>query len=472
MNTSESKGTRPNILLVMVDQMAYDCIGALGHSVVKTPHLDQLADRSIRFRTAYCNNPLCAPSRASFFAGRYSHQIRVWDNAAEFSSALPTINHFLRHAGYQTVGAGKMHFVGPDQLHGFHRRLTPDVFPEDFSWNSLWSKGVGYNAGANVSKVKGASVVVWDDQYDFDEHAISESERFLLRESARPDSAPFFLTVSLAHPHPPFHALREEWEAYEGCEIPLPKVPRPSFDHPFDRWTHEQLGTSRWILEDEEVERARRAYYAMVSYIDKGVGRLLTALENAGLQEKTAVIFTSDHGELLGEHGLWFERSYHEESLRVPLLISLPGASSGGRDSSEVCSLVDLSRTIVELGGASSVSRELSRWPGRVLLPELSQERRAAPYALFEYSGKGVLHPMVGVRRGDLKFVHVHQESPLLFDLSEDPQETNNLAFEGNRKGDMQQLAALIPDSWDGERLQREIETSQRDREVIRTLSG
>lgn len=491
---------RPNILLILADQLAFDCIGALGHPAVVTPNLDRLAARSIRFRTAYCNNALCAPSRASFAGGRYSHDIEVWDNAAEFAAEIPTVMHLMRHAGYRAVGAGKMHFVGPDQNHGFNERLTPDIFPGDFSWNTLWSNGVPYNPGANLSKVKQAGVVSWDHYYDYDDEVLSQSCRFIRREVEHEDHSPFFLTVSFSHPHPPFQALRRFWELYDDVEIPLPVVRESASDHPYDDWTRTQLGAKRWIVREEEVKNARRAYYAMVSYVDECVGHLLSALEDASLTENTVVVFSADHGELLGEHGLWFKRTYYEESVRVPLLIAEPGTHGESRDFDDIVSLVDVSRTLLDLGEVDAFPEYVAGLPGRSLMPILrgeeagerdqakgdrglsggaplpggprEREVRSPRFCVFEYTGKGVLSPMIGVREGRYKYVHVHDQPPLLFDLETDPHEERNRAHEGSNGARLEHLRSLIPSTWDGESIKRRIEASQLAREIVRTTGG
>jgi choline-sulfatase len=486
---------RPNILLILADQLSYDCIAALGHTTVVTPNLDRLAAKSVRFRTAYCNNALCAPSRASFASGRYTHDIEVWDNAAEFAAGIPTIMHLLRHVGYRAVGAGKMHFVGPDQNHGFHERLTPELFPHDFTLNKLWSEGVPYNPGANLSKVKQAGVVPWDRYYDYDEDVLSQSCRFIRREAELKDDSPFFLTVSFAHPHPPFQALRRFWELYDDIEIPLPAVGESASHHLYDDWTRTQLGTKRWIVREEEIKDCRRAYYAMVSYVDECVGHLLSALEDSHLTDDTIVVFLADHGELLGEHGQWFKRTYYEESVRVPLFIAEPGNEGESRDFQDIVSLVDVSRTILDLAQVDVFPEYVAGLPGRSLVPILRGQEAAGAHAgvdrpsaagggtgasdesdprcaVFEYSGKGVLNPMIGVREGRYKYVHVHNQPPLLFDLQTDPHEERDLAREKSSRGILEHLRSRIPPTWDGESLQRRIEESQLAREIVKTSGG
>ena len=133
---------RPNILMIMADQLPAACVGAYGHPMIQTPNLDRLALRGMRFDSAYCNSPICAPSRASLCTGRYVSEIGAYDNGADFPSSTPTFMHHLGRAGYDVLLSGKMHFIGPDQRHGFHRRLTPEIYPSSFTWTPDWNESM------------------------------------------------------------------------------------------------------------------------------------------------------------------------------------------------------------------------------------------------------------------------------------------------------------------------------------------
>ncbi|MCY3805446.1 MAG: sulfatase-like hydrolase/transferase, partial [bacterium] len=196
---------RPNVLLVMADQLAPHFTGTYGHPLVRTPALDALAERGTRFDAAYCGSPLCAPSRFSMLAGRPPSQIGAWDNAAEFPASVPTFVHHLRLAGYRTVLSGKMHFVGPDQLHGFEERLTTDIYPADFAWTPDWD-AAGERIGKwyhNMDSLAEAGQALATYQIDYDEEVGCAAVRHVYDLARRGDGRPFLLVASFIHPHDP-----------------------------------------------------------------------------------------------------------------------------------------------------------------------------------------------------------------------------------------------------------------------------
>ena len=213
----------------MVDQLTPAALSVYGHKVTRTPHLDALAERSVIFDPAYCNSPLCAPARAVFMTGQRASTNRVYDNAAEFRSDIPTFAHYLRRAGYFTILSGKMHFCGPDQLHGFEQRLTTDIYPADFGWTPDWTnfdeRPSWYH---NMSSVTDAGPSVRTNQLDFDEEVVFAAQKKLYDLVRTGDGRPFCMVVSLTHPHDPFTITEEYWNLYRDDEIDLPRVRIPS----------------------------------------------------------------------------------------------------------------------------------------------------------------------------------------------------------------------------------------------------
>ena len=200
----------PNILLIMADQLAPQFTGAYGHPLVKTPHIDALAARGMRFDSAYCNSPLCAPSRFSFMAGQHVTSICSYDNASEFPSSVPTFAHYLRMMGYRTSLSGKMHFVGPDQLHGSEERVTTDVYPSDFAWTPDWEApderiDKWYH---NMDSVKEAGEAATTFQIEYDEEVAFFARRKIF-EYAMDKAEPFCMVASFIHPHDPYVARPE-----------------------------------------------------------------------------------------------------------------------------------------------------------------------------------------------------------------------------------------------------------------------
>lgn len=222
---------RPNILLLMADQLAAPALPFYGHTVVRTPALSALAARSLVFDAAYCNFPICAPSRYSMLTGRLPHAISAFDNACELASEIPTMAHYLGAAGYRTILAGKMHFVGPDQLHGFDERLTTDIYPSEFLWVPDWSQGPANKpTGVGMGHVVDAGPCLRNMQIDYDEEVEHVAVQKLYDLARHGGGQPFFLTASFTHPHPPFVAPQEHWDAYADSEIDLPSVPEIPYE--------------------------------------------------------------------------------------------------------------------------------------------------------------------------------------------------------------------------------------------------
>ena len=200
----------PNILLVMADQLAPAFLPIHGHPLVRAPSLAALARDGVVFDSAYCNSPLCSPSRAVFMTGRLPSRTRVYDNAAEFSADIPTFAHHLRLRGYRTILSGKMHFCGPDQMHGFEERLTTDIYPADYGWTPDWDhpeeRPSWYH---NMSSVTQAGLCVRTNQLDFDDEVAFASERALYDIARDRDARPFLLVASFTHPHDPFAIPRK-----------------------------------------------------------------------------------------------------------------------------------------------------------------------------------------------------------------------------------------------------------------------
>jgi choline-sulfatase len=455
-------GRRPNVLLVMVDQLAAGWLPAYGHAVTHAPHLTALARDGVVFEHAYCASPLCGPSRAAMLTGRLPSATGVFDNAAEWPAALPTVVHALRAAGYATALAGKMHFVGPDQLHGYEERLTTDVYPASFDWTPDWSlpEEARLPWYHNVESLLMAGVRESAMQTDYDDEVCFRAVR-KLRELARGgDSRPFFLTVSFTNPHDPWEVRARHWDLYDGVDVGRPAAGRAT--DPLSERLRAMCGLDDRPLCTEEAQRARRAYLAAVSYADERIGDVLAALEECGHGGDTIVVFTADHGELLGEHGLWYKMSFFDPSARVPLIVRVPGREPG-RVSAPVSHL-DVAPTIAEWAGADLGSEELH---GASLVPAMQGGERPGD-VVAEYLAEGVTAPAVMIRRGRHKYLRCGDDPDQLFDLAADPHELGTAA-------DAETSAALREASearWDLAGLRRRVVESQRRRhEVSRALA-
>jgi choline-sulfatase len=422
-------GRRPNLLLLMADQLAATALPAYGNRAVATPHIDALAEDGIVFDAAYCNSPLCAPSRAVLMSGRLPSDSGVFDNAADFAADLPTFAHYLRAAGYRTLLAGKMHFCGPDQLHGFEERLTTDIYPADYAWTPDWTdfarRPDWYHSMDSVAQ---AGVCARSNQIDYDEEVTFAAERALFDIARGNDARPFCLVVSLSHPHDPFTITQAFWERV-AADIGPPRV-RAS-DDPHARRLRHVIGLDAQPVSDAQVRLARRAYFGAVAYVDSLLGRVRAALRAARLDHDTISVLTADHGEMLGERGLWYKMNFFEPASRVPLIVHAPGMLAAGRLAPCV-SLVDLLPTFAEIAGDGAAPAYAAPIDGRSLLPHLARSG-GHDEAVGEYLAEGVLAPMVMLRRGREKFIHTPTDPDLLFDLATDPDERHNLAGDAAR---------------------------------------
>jgi choline-sulfatase len=418
----------PNILLIMADQMAHNAIGALGHPTVKTPNLDALAGSGVVFKNCYCNSPLCTPSRASFVTGMHIRNNAVYDNGAELPASAMTVMHHLRRAGYDTILAGKMHFIGPDQLHGYHERLTTDIYPAGFDWTPDWTLGAVPNPGTSVARLQEPRVCDWNVQMDYDEEVLFRTLEKL--RALRNSENPFFLTASFTHPHCPFRIPKEYYDLYEGVDIPMPSVPAGDAAgmHPYNQWMQIHHECDAYVLTEDEIRDNRRAYYGMMTYFDELTGRIVNELTRLGMRDDTVIVVTSDHGEMLGEHGMWFKRTFFDPAAKVPLIVSWPGWFEA-KPRTEVVSLVDLSATLLDLAWVHDRGEWLGGMDGDSLMGLL--EDSGEPWkneALVEYYAEGTIRGMAALVRGRHKYVYVQNHEPLLFDLEADPHETVNLA--------------------------------------------
>ncbi|MEN0015483.1 MAG: choline-sulfatase, partial [Solirubrobacteraceae bacterium] len=357
----------PNILVIQADQLAAGALTAYGNSTVKAPHIHRLALDGAVFGRAYCNAPLCAPSRASMMTGELPSTIEAYDNAAEFPSSIPTFAHHLRARGYRTALAGRMHFIGPDQLHGFEERLTTDVYPADLGMVPDWSLADDERLAwyHDSGSVREAGVSAATLQRDYDDEVLFRTLRHLTDLARRPADDPFLLVASFIHPHDPYEAPQEHWDRYDDVEIDLPRVGaiRGADADPHSRrlLAMSELDDDA-VVDEAVVRRARRAYYASVSYLDDQIGQIVAKLDDLGLRENTVIVLTSDHGDMLGERGLWYKMAPFEGSARVPLIVNAPGIVEPGRIHQTV-SLVDLLPTLVDVAEGGLDDRVEERPP-------------------------------------------------------------------------------------------------------------
>ena len=460
----------PNIVVIQADQMTAFALSIYGHSLVKTPHIDRLAQQGTVFENAYCNFPLCVPSRTSMMAGRHANAIGMWDNAIEMPASIPTLAHYLRRENYHTVLCGKMHFIGPDQVHGFNERITTDIYPSNFAWTPDWVVGERYRpTGINMRAVVDAGICVRGLQIDYDEE-VEHAGIQKLHDLARFNKEdPFLLWISFTHPHSPFITTQHYWDLYHHDEIDMPTVPEIPLDEmdPMSRWLYYAHGGDLHEVTDAHIRNARHAYYGMCTYIDDKVGRVLNTIEELGIDDETVVVFTSDHGEMLGERGMWFKQSFHEWSVRIPLIVKVPGLGAGKRVNA-LTSLVDLLPTFVDIATDEDNPNPVSALDGHSLLPLINGESTDwNNRVISEYTGEGVVAPCRMIRRDQMKFIYTHGYDDLMFDLDKDPDELNNLIGNPAYEDVANALKAELMEDWDPEAVNQACIQSQKERLFI-----
>lgn len=460
---------KPNILIVMVDQLNGTFFPDGPAEFLHAPHLRKLAERSVRFVNCYTASPLCAPARASFMSGQLPSRTGVYDNAAEFSSEIPTYAHHLRNAGYQTALSGKMHFVGPDQLHGFEQRLTTDIYPADFGWTPDYRKpgeriDWWYH---NLGSVTGAGTAEITNQLEYDDEVAYQAETKLYDLARGHDDRPWCLTVSFTHPHDPYVARKKFFDLYADIPELDPKIgPLPASEiDPHSERLLRACKAEDYDLTQDQIRTARQAYFANISYVDDKIGSILDVLERCGMAENTIIVFTSDHGDMLGERGLWFKMNFFDGSARVPLMIASPQLKQRRID--EAVSTLDVLPTLADLAGLSL--DDIMPWTDGVSLVDVASGVQSRDIVPMEYAAEGTIAPMVSVREGQWKLNLCKADPPQFFNLADDPDELRNVADVAEYQDAFIRLNNWAEKRWNLELYDQQVRASQARRHVVYT---
>jgi choline-sulfatase len=460
---------RPNFLFIMADQLTALALPTYGHRIVKAPNIDDLARQGVVFENAYCNFPLCAPSRYSMLTGQLASRIGAYDNAAELPAAVPTVVHYLRMLGYRTCLSGKMHFVGPDQLHGFEERLTTDIYPSDFGWTANPQDPLfkPYGGGMSMRYIIEAGLCDRSLQIDYDDDVETQAIQKIYDYARAAEAAPFFLVVSFTHPHSPFTTTPEFWDLYNHEDIDLPSVPPIPVEEkdPHSRYLYYLQRSDEFCVTDEHIRTARHAYYGMVSYVDAKVGRLLKTLERAGLRENTIVVFTADHGEMLGERGMWYKYTFFEGSMRVPLMWSGAKLDIVPHRERRAVSLLDVFPTILDLATNGERPALVDPIDGHSLVGLLGQrgDDDVHDEVRAEFLAE-TTEPRFMLREGRYKYIYSASDAPLMFDLVEDPRELENVAGDSRYAEIEKRMVTEIQRQWNAEAIAAMVLDSQRRR--------
>jgi choline-sulfatase len=453
---------RPNILIIMTDEHNPTVSSPYGHPFVQTPNIQRLANRGVVFENGYCNSPLCVPSRASFMTGKYVHRVGVYDNFASLSSNEPTWAHRLNAAGYETALSGKMHFLGEDQQHGFQRRVLSDIHGKMMSATVDWNTKEGWSTPSHRQRFTEAGPGNYRySQYD---DAVTARAVQYLAEPER-KANPWALCVGLITPHFPLIVRQKFWDMYYPRHADLPNIPEGHLDaqHPQNQRLREYFACDG--LSEETIRRCRAAYYGLVTFADERIGMILDALERNGLDDNTLVAYVADHGEMNGDHGMWWKCTFYEGSSRVPFIVSWPKQIAPGRRE-RIVSLVDLTRTILEFAGCDVKEQDLDGVSlGGVLR---GTEADGGGHAFSDYYAHGTDRAARMLRMGRYKLNYYHDEPLELFDLKTDPGEFVDLVNDPAHAAVRKQMLSLVMSDWDPVQIDRDARISQRLRRVVR----
>ena len=448
-NAADSR-RRPNVLFIMSDQHKRTCMGVAGDPVAVTPHLDRLAQQSVRFTSAYCNYPVCAPSRASMLTGRYNHNLETWNNSVPYAPRHKTIAHAFSRAGYFSGLIGKMHFVDA-QTHGFEYELE---FNDWFQWlgpkGKLYAdeQGLRTPGGAGLPQIDGlwkgegnpwryvtepdgrlGPVAVgrpsrMEEPDHFESFVARESIRFL--EKYAQQDEPFFLVSSFLKPHEPFMPAARFAEMFQPEQMKLSPTWGKADLNNIPAQVRRSIETSPITPELLKPEGARRRmayYYGNLAQTDDAAGQILSALERLGLDRNTIVVYTADHGEMLGDLGLWLKFQFYEGSCGVPLLIRMPGHAPSVCD--QPVSLVSLYPTLAELCGVQPAGPCDGKSFADLLVRPEANFQYGPVFAEYALGTRGAKYM---IRDGDLKYTYWMHDRAELYDLATDPVELHNLA--------------------------------------------
>ena len=433
---------RANLLFLCSDQHQAAASGCYGHAQAQTPHIDEIATEGVRFESAYCQSPVCVPSRGSIITGNYPsrHGAKILQDA--LSSDARTVAHLFGDHGYSTAAIGKMHFVDESRRHGFAHRVNSATHLARLTKREAQAFRADQGAGGGTSGRPSAM----PERLFRDTFYAEEAVRFLREHKDRP----FCLWASFFMPHTPLAPQRKYWDLYEGTDIDLPERAPSALETGF----HGHLVRAKergWYQQtDEELRDAIRGYYGNVSQMDANVGRVFDTLRELGLDKNTVMVYTSDHGEMAGAHRMWTKHNMYEQSVRVPLVVRTPDHAGAGTAREHIVEQVDLLPTLAELCGLDAPLG----LDGRSFAASVRGARHAArEFAYSEYYfcrrvftaddrfvGKP---PIIMVRTDRWKFNYLSWERSELFDLENDPGEFRNAIDDAGNAGIVKELTKI-----------------------------
>jgi choline-sulfatase len=443
-----------NLLVIQSDNHTRHALGCYGHPLVRTPNLDGLAARGVRFANAYSVSALCCPSRASIATGRYPHQTGYWDNVLVYDGRVPSWMHRVRNAGRKVTAIGKLHYRSVDDDNGFSEEIVPMHIADGRGQLSALLRWCGREPPMTAQRaVYLAETGIGGSEYQNYDQDITRRAVDWLRDPRRNGEDPWTLVVSYASPHPPFRVPQRLADLYPVDSMPLPRQFRDG-----ERPMHpvlEALRVSKNYIEmwDEgDLRRIAAGYFALITFMDEQVGAVLHAVDEAGLTDTTRVVYTSDHGELYGAHGLFGKSCLYEEAVGVPLVVAGPGVPRS-RVVRQIASHVDLFPTLLEAAGVAPDAADADL-PGVSLWPAV-RGQESARLGFAEYHGTGSKAASFMLREGARKLIYHVGEAAQLFDLHADPHELADLATDPAWRGECERLERRLRTICDPEAVDR-----------------
>jgi choline-sulfatase len=450
-----------NLLFLLSDNHNRALAGCYGHRIATTPNLDRIAARGVRFANAYSASPLCCPARAALATGRFPHQTGFFDNAIVYDGSTTSWMHRLREQGHRVASIGKLHFRSTEDDNGFSEEVLPMHILDGKGGIQMLLRGFDderVNPGQFELYMQRSGIGT--APYQSFDVKITEAAETWLEAHGRGQEKPWVLFVSYPSPHPPFRVPERLYRLHPEAEVPLPKHFRPGerAEHPALTHLRQIMGTGE-ITDEALVRKVAAGYLGLIAHLDEQIGHVLAKLEALGLTDTTRIVYTSDHGDLAGEHGLLGKSCMYEGSIGVPLLISGPDVPAG-RVVNQIASHVDLFPTIVAGAGAELADEDASL-PGASLWPAI-EGREAERTAFAEYHAVGSKTGVFMLREGADKLVYYVEMPPQLFDLAADPDEAHDLVQERTGLERAKALEAKLRMICDPEAVDAQAKASQR----------
>lgn len=421
-----------NLIVIMSDEHHPRAMGAAGHPFAITPNLDRLAARGTRFDAAYCNSPICVPSRASFATGRYVHELGTWDNAMAYDGSVPGWGHALQKTGHRVDSIGKLHYRNAEDPTGFDHQYHPMHIYGGYGmvWGALRDGTTDFSERAHVMM---NPIGPGTSKYNiYDDRIATEAETWIARAANEKDGQPWVLYIGFVAPHFPLTVPQDILDFYPVDKMPLPRL-HPNNGHPRHPWledSHRRHPVDD-ALDDNQRRLATACYYGLCTWVDRQVGRVIGALERGGLTESTRVIYTSDHGDNIGARGMWGKSTHYDDAAGVPMIVAGPDVP-GGRVCRTPVSLVDLAPTIMHAVGEDPYGWVGNTLPGKSLFEIGSKPDDPARAVFSEYHAFGSPSAAFMLRNGRYKYNCYVGYPAELFDLEADSGEERNLVADSN----------------------------------------